>query len=409
MGMDAESDLGAVAKTAAAAFVAAVALRAWRGLGRRRRRRSEEDARAATEAATAFRRLTEAELEHFRERGYVVVEGVLDAAEVDAARAALGETLRRYGGVELDDLAGTARGLAALSSTRGLGGVLDLFYQPWKLRIQTNARLFSAMSQLWEATYASGEEPHFEHPYGAFDASRGYIQIDRVCVRVPTEISDALADGGSRKKRGKGLQRALHPHLDCCPHRLYDPPKNSWKTDEANHCTKWRPIQCFVALSDATEPSSGGFECAGGYHRNFQAWAQRRNQPEKLKEGGAAATSVCMGDFTPLIPNNPADGAALDEFRYVPAKKGAAVFWDWRIPHASERVNDTDRPRLVVYCGLLPATAQNEAYALEQRGLYEQRRPPSDFWTLEKSMREADEPPAELTPLGRRLLAQDPW
>jgi hypothetical protein len=69
------------------------------------------------------------------------------------------------------------------------GGVLDIFYPTWKMKIATNEKLFLMTCQLWKETYChSGESlvdvtPCIEykdnsfmwHPYEAFDCSRGYV------------------------------------------------------------------------------------------------------------------------------------------------------------------------------------------------------------------------------------------
>ena len=57
--------------------------------------------------------------------------GVLSKERLAAARRGLTATLQRHG-VSMEDAA-THEGLRRLSTTRGAGGVLDLFYDRWKL------------------------------------------------------------------------------------------------------------------------------------------------------------------------------------------------------------------------------------------------------------------------------------
>ncbi|CAN0258461.1 unnamed protein product, partial [Phaeothamnion confervicola] len=80
--------------------------------------------------------------------------------------------------------------LQNLSSTHGSGGVLDLFYEPWKLKVAENERLWGAMCDLWEA-YAA-QHPDFWHPFGPFDPDKGFMYIDRVCFRVPESVNELL-------------------------------------------------------------------------------------------------------------------------------------------------------------------------------------------------------------------------
>lgn len=102
----------------------------------------------------------------------------------------------------------------------------------------------------------------YQHPYGPFHSRQGYMYIDRVCFRLPDAISSEL---GTSKKRP--LQRSLTPHLDCCPHNLY-------KSEKLH--PKWRPIQAFLALTDAYNPNEGGFEACLGHHRVFDEWTKSR-------------------------------------------------------------------------------------------------------------------------------------
>ena len=89
--------------------------------------------------------------------------------------------------------------------------------------------------------------------------------------------TNAAAKTSKKKKKLRSLQRSLNPHLDCCPDTFCDP-KHA-KT------TKWRPIQCFVSLTDNLEPHTGGFEAVlGGFHRSFDDWARNRTPQPKPNE-----------------------------------------------------------------------------------------------------------------------------
>jgi hypothetical protein len=98
------------------------------------------------------------------------------------------------------------------------------------------------MSELWAATFANGESP-YNHPFGAFSPEEALMYIDRVCYRVPDSIS-ALHCSETNKKRC--LQRSLTPHIDCCPHRMFQ--------DIGEHkYSKWRPIQAYIALTGKSD------------------------------------------------------------------------------------------------------------------------------------------------------------
>ena len=207
------------------------------------------------------------QIEAFCRDGVLVVHDFLSSDELRACTAALHDSLASHG-IDVNDLATTGHRLATLSSTNGSGGVLDVFYDEWKLELAVNAKLFRMTSQLWEhALFHDGqEEPDSDdvdnyykwHPFGPFNCCRGYMYVDRIGYRLPTRLARQL--GASKKKP---LQRSLTPHLDCCPEDLWG----------VNHNNKWRPIQCFVALEgDTVLANHGGLEAARGFHRHFHQW-----------------------------------------------------------------------------------------------------------------------------------------
>ena len=406
--------------------------------------------------------MTDEQVLEFREQGVLVVRGALDPSEVARARSGLHECLRTRAGVDLGDLEGTAGGLRGLSSTGGSGGVLDIFYEPFQIRVATNDVCFRAVSQLWAASFASAADPLFRHRHGPFDPSRGYAYLDRVCFRVPTRISELHATGTS-KRCSFPLQRSLTPHFDCCPADM-DKDVQGGKA-----VAKWRPLQAFVSLTDTFAPEMGGFEAANGFHKGFEAWARDRPPqaaPRPAQPGSpgrtkaqrraaatqaaateasatkaaatevsateAAATEVsaaqasvsdaacltpappvrapCLGEFTPVRPREDAD--VLARVTHVGAGAGDLVVWDSRIPHGNSRTNASAHSREVVFVGLLPAVPLNAAFAVAQRSKWEAGVEPVDQWVkapggvrLDKYAGSVD----DLTPLGRRLLGIDPW
>ncbi len=96
---------------------------------------------ALTPASQPRRILTEAQVAAFIRDGYVVVPGVLSKERLAAARRGLAATLQRHG-VSMEDAA-THEGLRRLSTTRGAGGVLDLFYDRWKLDLTLGTSLYA--------------------------------------------------------------------------------------------------------------------------------------------------------------------------------------------------------------------------------------------------------------------------
>jgi len=83
----------------------------------------------------------------------------IDVDEVHTALEGLHQTLLSHG-IDTNHLQNTGHHLCHLSSTNGSGGVLDIYYPPWKLDIITHPILFYMTCQLWEAAYWS----YSEHP-----------------------------------------------------------------------------------------------------------------------------------------------------------------------------------------------------------------------------------------------------
>ncbi|KAF0700329.1 Aste57867_9142 [Aphanomyces stellatus] len=345
-------------------------------------------------------RLTDAQIAEFRENGVLVVPNVLKADEIRAAREGLHADLKSYG-VDHENLSATANNLKNLSSTGGAGGILDLFYPSWRLAVAENGGVFNVISDLWDATYARASDPTdlFYHPFGTFPGKQGFMYINRVCYRVPDSISSLpLSEPGVSKKKAKALQRSLTPHIDCCPTNLYESGKEF---------PRWRPIQCITVLTSNMEPSTGGFEAVHGFHKEFASYFA--GAPPAVPSEATARPPVCLGDFSPLRMQE--DKAVISRYTHVPCDAGSVILFDWRIPHANSYRHVGSIPREVVYTGFLPNVPMNRIYADEQLRRYNARLLPADHWQKGDTEKKVDETFSshEFTPLGRQLMAMDPW
>jgi hypothetical protein len=297
--------------------------------------------------------LSAEQIQEYMENGVLVVENVLSACEVEDAKKGFGQSLQVRGVhcFRKEDYE-SALAFDRLSSTNGSGGVLDIFYDDWKMfGVSTHPKLFGITSQLWKAAYNQGgldckgtlpEDQRFQwHPYGgSIDYDKGYVYIDRVGYRLSTVLSQSWGDcvhPPKRRKKLRVVQRSLTPHLDCCPDDFFP-----------NTATKWRPIQCFVSLTDNLEPNTGGFEAAPRFHREFDQWAKDRPRP--TPDGNGSTMSLCVGNYTHIRPKE--DESVMKRVCHVPVQAGSAVFWDNRIPHANSYRNGSDRARMVVYCSI---------------------------------------------------------
>lgn len=362
--------------------------------------------------------LSDEQIQQFLQDGVLVVDGVLSQEEVSSSLVGLKDTLKFHGveSFSVDDEA-SARAFSKLSSTNGSGGVLDLFYDKWKMEIiATNPRLFSMTQQLWAAGYCHDSEPRETlspeesfrwHPFGSFDCTKGFVYIDRIGYRLPSALAERIGDRlhPDRKKKARALQRSLTPHLDCCPNSMY------------TNSTKWRPIQCFISLSDSLEPNTGGFEAAKGFHREFEKWASNRVPTfttQKDQDGSKSHVSVpapCVGQYTHIRPKEDKD--VMDRVTHIPVRAGSAVFWDNRIPHANSYKHTGATPRAVVYCSFLPDIELNRTYVINQLSDFRLGKPPRDQWNhIDKDYTHRNDIESlvqSFTPLGRRLMGIDEW
>jgi hypothetical protein len=361
-------------------------------------------------------RLSSDQIQQFLEDGVLVVENVLTKEEVEKSLEGLSQTLVRHGvqSIDVDDEE-SARAFSKLSTTNGSGGVLDIFYEDWKMDIATNSKLFEMTTQLWNAAYChegenqeslSPESQVQWHPHGAFDFNKGCMYIDRIGYRLPTKVAQEVGEriNGHKKKKSRSIQRSLTPHLDCCPGSLYA------------HTSKWRPIQCFVSLTDNLEANTGGFEAAKGFHRDFDEWA--RNRPPTItlqKENGRKTETTipapCVGEYTHMRPKE--DHGVMERVCHIPVPAGSTVFWDNRIPHANAYRHTGNSARAVVYCSFLPDVELNRQYVQNQLANFKRGRPPKDQWNdIDEDQVDDQEGKVRtdpFTPLGRKLMGIDPW
>ena len=328
--------------------------------------------------------LSSDEVKSFIDSGYLVIPGVLTDDEIQGIRDRFHLFLKSKG-VNHNDLENSAENLSKLSSTGGSGGVLDVFYESFKLEVNENPKIFAIISQLFSETFSSSTLPFYEHPFGQFDPNKAYMYIDRVCYRVSDGICQKFSNGK------KLLQRSLTPHLDVCPHKLYD------------NINKWKPIQCFIALTDTLESNLGGFETCPGFHRQFDGWMQHRKPAVHSNGSTAAGNPPCVGSFSPIRPVEDAD--VIQQFQHISCRAGDLVCWDYRLPHANSKFNFGDT-REVIYLGFLPCIELNRRYAEEQLKRLNNNEVPTDQWHSSKRKEECVH---IFSTLGKKLLTIEEW
>ena len=235
-------------------------------------------------------------------------------------------------------------------------------------------------------------------------------------MKVTKESANEKAP--KKSSRSRPIQRSLTPHFDCCPETY----------DDAINKNKWRPIQCFVSLTDNMHPNTGGFEAVPGFHREFREWTKngRRHTDE---DGGQHHPRPCVGEYTHINPTH--DREILDRIQHIPVKAGCAVFWDNRIAHGNSYRNDpldyndatrrndvltASGARAVVYCSFLPAVEINRDFVVRQLTDFNLGRAPKvgDRWISNVSQSITSNVTdsaleTEPTDLARKLLGLAEW
>jgi len=93
-------------------------------------------------------------IEEFVLNGIVVIPSIITPDLVEKTMREL-EAFLLDQGCNPNNLEGTASTLSKLSSTNGSGGVLDVYYEAWKLRLNENPNIVGAVQSLWKHTYSS--------------------------------------------------------------------------------------------------------------------------------------------------------------------------------------------------------------------------------------------------------------
>ena len=171
-----------------------------------------------------------------------------------------------------------------------------------------------------------------------------------------------------------------------------------WDLDISKPLSSALRVQGVLALADTSE-EMGGFRCVPGFHTHERINAWKESLPEDK------------------ILKNP-DLSTLPEgfhVQAIPMKTGDLVIWNNLLLHGNGR-NEGTQPRWAQYITMhLAPTARDEkaeAARHDRIACWRERRPPR--WFAEQvpdafKDREQRLPPAELSPLGRKLLGLDWW
>jgi ectoine hydroxylase-related dioxygenase (phytanoyl-CoA dioxygenase family) len=252
--------------------------------------------------------LTAEHIQSFNEKGYVVIEDVLNEKEIDEARHQLHTQLLAMG---LDQNAILSGQSEASGGPRLKGQPSKIFYNKWKLDLQLNSRVYECFQ---------------------LGINMGMItHMDRICWRLPDHI---------RAEGGLGL------HLDRNPVDPY--------LLKAKGLQRFRPIQGFLALTDHCGSESGGLRVVSGFHKQIDHYFNQNNEVEVGVDG--EFFRIHSKKYTSL----------QNQSEPVYAPRGALVLWDNRLPHATcEKLTGFDT-REVVYMSFIPNIEINRKYCQQQ-------------------------------------------
>ena len=227
------------------------------------------------------------------------------------------------------------------------GGMVELYQHPALWANRQNPRVYGAFREI----------------YGT-DAL--WVSMDRVNLKPP--------------------QHPAHPEYD---HRGFI----HWDVDTRRLSRIPFGVQGVLYLTDTTS-EMGGFQCAPGMHRDIEEWI--KTQPR---------------DRNPRVP----DLTGLNVVP-IPGKAGDLLIWNRLLPHGNGR-NTSDSPRLAQYITMFSTVSKSgvnvymERQRRERIRQWKNRLPPKNKAVPgdPRGWEQKHCEPAELTPLGRKLLGLDWW
>jgi hypothetical protein len=150
-------------------------------------------------------------------------------------------------------------------------------------------------------------------------------------------------------------------------------------------------VQGVVYLDD-TGPEQGGFRCVPDLYGELDGeWLTERRAD---REEPSVLTESDLEGY---------------EVESIPGEQGDLVIWDRMTPHGNGR-NDADAPRFAQYVLMYPeAFADVDRRERRVAAWREGTAPAGGAFPGDPRELEAETAPADLTPLGRRLLGLDPW
>lgn len=253
--------------------------------------------------------------------------------------------------------------------------------------------LDAALDTIWEFLQMDRNDPETWYPEGR-GGSLVYIHQHQTFWdnRQHPRLYQAFADIYGTEKLWVSMDRAgMKPPLNPRYPHYQDKGFVHWDLDTSKPLSDKLFVQGVLALTDTTS-EMGGFCCIPRFHKILAQWIAE--QP---------------ADRNPRHPDlsRLPEGYAVTP---IPMKAGDLVIWNQQLAHGNG-ANYGTRPRLAQYITMYPARDDDESRE-DRIACWRDRHAPS-YWEKDIPEKykglEKKNPPAELTPLGRKLLGLDPW
>ena len=153
--------------------------------------------------------------------------------------------------------------------------------------------------------------------------------------------------------------------------------------------TRPQNVQGVLALADQTDENMGGFQCIPELYRTYDTW--KLTQPADRNRFKPDTTG-----FT---------------FEKVKMEAGDLLIFNSTQPHGIRPNLSTDKVRIAQYISMMPAEEDNEALRQWRITSWRERQAPEGyaFPGDPRNWEKTRQQPAELSPLGRKLLGLDMW
>jgi hypothetical protein len=320
-------------------------------------------------------RVTEAQKDHIRERGCLVIRNVFDDARVEAWTADLSDYLHTN-----DYLAKLKQGGAVDDYFSTLASARPQIYGVFWSRPQMEARTDPAMARaqvflngLWRTSSPDGP---------VFDPGLNLVYADRVRFRAPGDASLGLSahvDAGSIDRWiDPAYQGTVYRHVFGGDLESYDPFAAWGRTDireipSPAVCRMFRTFQGWTALTQQG-PNDGTLQLLP--IADAMPWMLLRALQDDVPEDELCGAAACRA----MVIGREYHGLLLQGYGAIPLMQpGDAIFWHPDVLHGVEDAHRGTGYSSVMYIAPAPDCAKNRRYAELQKVAFETGRSAPDF------------------------------